>query len=281
MSTKKYAVIGHPIGHSLSPFIHENLFKLDNIDAKYIAIDIDDLHTQYDTILKDLDGYNVTIPYKQDIITKINHLSPKAQLCNSVNTVKNLDGKAYGYTTDGYGFLQAVKSKLNGELPADVLIYGCGGVARAISFECIAQGCNVRFAVRSSSLNKCKSLIDEIYSKLGVLCEYSSLENIDKDKNTDLIVNGTPVGMYPYTDGCVASDDIIKKSKVVFDAVYNPLETTLLKKAESFGKKALGSIDMLVYQAAKAHEIWVGATYDDTQLQLIYSKTADKLRDRQ
>lgn len=277
MNTKKYAVIGHPIGHSLSPFIHEKLFELDNIDAQYVALDIENLDKDYDTVLKELDGYNVTIPHKQNIISKLDLVSDKAKLCNSVNTVKNGE-KAQGYTTDGYGFIAAVSAKTNGVLPKDVLIFGCGGAARAISFECMAHGCNLSFAVREDDLEMCNALVAEIYEKLGVKAQVFTTDKVSSELNIGLLVNATPVGMYPHTDGCIASDEIIKSCDAVFDCVYNPLETVLLKKAREFGKNAIGSIEMLVYQAAKAHEIWVGAKYNDSDLQEICRKTEDKLR---
>ncbi len=276
MSTKHYAVIGHPIGHSLSPFIHEQLFKLDNIDATYTALDVENLKKDYDK-LKTLCGYNVTIPYKLDIIKKLDIISEKATLAGSVNTVKN-DDLSYGYTTDGYGFVSAVKAKTGDTLPTDVLIYGYGGAARAIAFECIDNGCNVSFVVREKSLSLGKALADEIQQKLGVTTKIYTTNTVNEAQSIGLLVNATPVGMYPNVDACIACDEIIRKADCVFDAVYNPLETVLLKKAKEFKKCAIGSIDMLVYQAAKAHEIWVGATYTDEQLQEICRKTEDKLR---
>lgn len=277
MSTKKYAVIGHPIGHSLSPFIHEKLFALDNIDASYIAIDIEDINAEYDSKLRVLDGYNVTIPHKQNIITKLDQISDKALLCNSVNTVRNTD-KAEGFTTDGYGFLSAVKSKCNNTLPKNIMIFGYGGAARAIAFECIAHGSDVCFAVRKKSITNAQMLVDEIAYKTGAKAQVFSVCDIPQDINIDLVVNATPVGMYPHTDACVVPDTVIKRASAVFDSVYNPLETRLLKKAKDMNKITIGSIDMLVYQAAKAHEIWVGATYCDSDLVKICELTADKLR---
>lgn len=277
MNTKKYAVIGHPIGHSLSPFIHEKLFKLDNIDATYVALDVENLELDFDEKLKTLDGYNVTIPHKQNIINKLDTISEKAKLSNSVNTVKNSD-LSYGYTTDGYGFVAAVSAKCNGVIPKDILIFGCGGAARAISFECMLSGCNVSFVVREDDLEMCHALADEIFEKLNITCDVYSTDNLPEDKAFSLLVNATPVGMYPNVDGCIASDEIIKRSEAVFDCVYNPLETVLLRKAKEYGKNAIGSIEMLVYQAAKAHEIWVGAKYSDADLQKICRETEDKLR---
>lgn len=279
MSNQQYAVIGHPISHSLSPFIHELLFKIDNIDASYVALDICDLENEYDKKLKTLSGYNVTIPYKIDIIRKLSKISEKASLCNSVNTVKNGE-ISEGFTTDGYGFCEAVKAKTNGVLPKDVLIYGYGGAARAIAFECLEHGCNISFAVRESSIENCKQLQNEIFEKLSVTVNVYSLYDIPKNKNFSLLVNATPVGMHPNIDACVASDDIIKNAEAVFDAVYNPLETLLLKKAKEYKKIAIGSVEMLVYQAAKAHEIWVDGKYTDEQLQEICEKVKDKLQNR-
>ncbi len=277
MSTKKYAVIGHPIGHSLSPFIHEKLFKLDDIEATYTALDIEDLSKDYESTLKKLDGYNVTIPHKLSIINKLDKISEKAKLTGSVNTVKN-GLVSEGFTTDGFGFVSAVKAKCDGRIPKDVLIFGYGGASRAIAFECIENDCNVSFAVREKSIDNCRKLTDEIFEKLNVECDVFSTDNIPCDKTFSLLVNATPVGMYPNTEGCICSDEIIKRSEAVFDAVYNPLETVLLKKAKEYGKNAIGSVEMLVYQAAKAHEIWVGAQYSDADLQKICRDTEDKLR---
>ncbi len=277
MSAKHYAVVGCPISHSLSPFIHSELFILDNIDAIYTPLHVENLDADYDTKLKALDGYNVTIPYKLDIIKKLDIVSDKAKLAGSVNTVKNGE-LSQGYTTDGYGFVSAVKAKTGDTLPKDVLIYGYGGAARAIAYECIDNGCNVSFVVREKSLFLGKALADEIQQKLGVTATIYTADTVNDVQSIGLLVNATPVGMYPNIDACIASDEIIKKADAVFDAVYNPLETVLLKKAKEYGKCAIGSIDMLVYQAAKAHEIWVGATYTDEQLQKICRKTEDMLR---
>lgn len=277
MDTKQYAVIGHPIGHSLSPFIHSELFKLDGIKATYVALDVQDLSADFDTKLKVLDGYNVTIPYKQDIISKLHKISEKAKLSNSVNTVKN-GGITEGYTTDGFGFVSAVSAKCNGTIPKDILIFGCGGAARAICFECLLNGCSISFAVRKDDLGTGNELALEIKEKLDINCDVYTTDEIPEDKHFSLLVNATPVGMYPNIDACIASDDIVQKCDAVFDAVYNPLETVLLRKAKEMGKNAIGSIDMLVYQAAKAHEIWVGAKYNDSDLQAICEMTKDKLR---
>ena len=110
MSVKKYAVIGHPIGHTMSPFIHKRLFELAKIDAEYATLDISPemLSKEYDRVLSKLDGYNITIPHKQNIIPLIDEIDDKAKMYGSVNTVSNTNGIAKGYTTDPDGFLMSL-----------------------------------------------------------------------------------------------------------------------------------------------------------------------------
>ena len=138
--SKKFAVIGHPIGHTMSPFIHDRLFKLSGIDARYSVIDIapENLARDYNETLKNLDGYNITIPHKQNIIPLLDEIDEKAEMYGSVNTVSNINGKAKGYTTDPDGFLEALKYAsidLNGR----VVILGCGGVARTMAYEALLK----------------------------------------------------------------------------------------------------------------------------------------------
>ena len=110
MGTKKYAVIGHPIGHTMSPFIHNRLFALSGIDAEYTKLDItpENLNNEYNAVLSKLDGYNITIPHKQNIIPLIDKIDSKAKMYGSVNTVSNNCGISTGYTTDPDGFLKAL-----------------------------------------------------------------------------------------------------------------------------------------------------------------------------
>ena len=136
MSIKKFAVIGHPIGHTMSPFIHTRLFELSGVDAEYTKLDIapENLEYEYKNTLSKLDGYNITIPHKQNIIPLINEIDSKAEMYGSVNTVANYNGIAKGYTTDPDGFLKALDAS-GIVLSGRVLILGCGGVARTMAYE--------------------------------------------------------------------------------------------------------------------------------------------------
>ena len=276
MKKKKYAVIGHPIGHTMSPFIHNRLFALAGIDADYSVMDIapEDLGTQFKEVLRNLDGFSITIPHKQHIIGYLDELDKKAGLYGSVNTVQNGEG-SIGYTTDPDGFLKALESA---EIPlrGRVVILGTGGVARTMAYEAAKAGCNLTIAVRPDDLPAVACLAGE----LSINVESAHVDTCMLDRiedGIDLLINATPVGMYPNAEACPVSDEIIKSSKYIFDAVYNPLETQLLKKAEAFGIKALGGISMLVWQAVVSHEIWNGSVYDRKDIEQLCRDSAQEL----
>ncbi len=274
MSSRKFAVIGHPIGHTMSPFIHKRLFELAKADGEYTVLDIspEELPCKI-SLLNELDGYNITIPHKQAIIPLIDKLDRKAEMYGSVNTVKN--GKIReGFTTDPDGFLKALKA--NG-IPfcGNVLILGTGGVARTFAFEAALAGCNTTIAVRSDDLSAVASLAGELNSKvLSASVSTCLIERISGD--FDLLINATPIGMYPKVDAMVVSSKLVSHCKYVFDAVYNPLETLLIKTARANGSKAVGGMSMLVWQAVVSHEIWDGSTYSSDDInQLIEDSSAE------
>ena len=149
------------------------------------------------------------------------------------------------------------------ELKGKVLLCGAGGVSRMIAFESVLADCDLTIAVRQSSLQSANTIKDEIKQKLGRDCRIAMLDEISG--GYDLIVNGTPVGMYPKIDACPVAEDVIKSSKAVYDVIYNPIKTKLIQCAESAGIKCSGGLSMLVWQAAVAEEIWNGVkfSYDD------------------
>ena len=279
MSKKEYAVIGHPIGHTMSPFIHNRLFQLAGIDAEYSVIDVAPqmLAEDYKNKLSRLDGFNITIPHKSTIIPCLTALDKKAEMYGSVNTV---DSNGKGYTTDPDGFLQALKA--NGiSLEGSVVIVGTGGVARTMAFEAAKAGADLTIAVRREDIHMVARLACEIMTKtVHPSIETCYIDRLDTfEKHIDLLVNATPLGMYPNVDNMAVSEKIIKKSNAVFDAVYNPLETKLIKTAKAMGKKAVGGMAMLVWQAVVSHQIWDGSTYsleDIEQLCLDAAKELEK-----
>ena len=280
MSTKKFAVIGHPIGHTMSPFIHTRLFELSGVDAEYTKLDIapENLEYEYKNTLSKLDGYNITIPHKQNIIPLINEIDSKAEMYGSVNTVANRDGIAKGYTTDPDGFLKALDAS-GIVLSGRVVILGCGGVARTMAYEVALKKLPVLFAVRIEDVKIAESLCYEIESKIsGAKAEYCTIPQLGGD--IDVLVNATPIGMFPNTDAQPVSDIIINKSANVFDAVYNPLETVLIKKAKANGANAAGGMSMLVWQAVVSHEHWDGSTYAVEDINRLCLDAANELMNK-
>lgn len=277
MSTKKFAVIGHPIGHTMSPFIHTRLFALSGIDAEYTKLDIapENLAQEYQKTLLKLDGYNITIPHKQNIIPLIDEIDSKAKMYGSVNTVANCDGIAKGYTTDPDGFLKALDAS-GIVLSGRVVILGCGGVARTMAYEVALKNLPVLFAVRIEDVKIAESLCEEIKNTIsGAKADYCTIPQLEGD--IDVLVNATPIGMFPRVDAQPVSDEIINKSANVFDAVYNPLETVLIKKAKANGANAVGGMSMLVWQAVVSHEHWDGSTYAVEDINKLCLDSANEL----
>ena len=225
-----FCLIGYPLGHSMSPIIHSQLFKIKNIDASYNLNEIapENLKNEYKK-LKKLDGFNVTIPHKTGIIPMLDGLSQRAQLFGAVNTVKIENGKATGHNTDCFGFLRALEmAEIN--LGGKVLLCGSGGVSRMFAFESILAGADLTISVRDSSLPAANLIKSEIKDKLDKKAKVVKLSDVEGE--FDLLINGTPVGMFPKVDASVLPKEKIQKCKAVFDAVYNPQETLILKYAK-------------------------------------------------
>lgn len=277
LKTKKYAVIGHPIGHTMSPFIHKRLFALSGIDAEYTALDIapQAFESEYAATLRQLDGYNITIPYKQRIIPLLDGLDAKAEMYGSVNTVHNCGGASRGYTTDPDGFLKALEAAKI-EIDGKIVILGCGGVARTMAYEIALRDKSLCFAVREKSVDKAQTLCKEIMEKVaGAQASYVLAD--DLSGKIDLLINATPVGMFPHSDEQPVSDSVIAECAAVYDAIYNPLDTVLVQKARSNGAAAEGGMSMLVWQAVVAHEKWDGSRYDKEDIARLCADCAEEL----
>ena len=229
-NSKKYALIGYPLGHSMSPIIHKELLKIAFVNGEYDLVEImkEDLETNFYENLNKLNGFNITIPHKINIIPFLDELSSKAKLFGSVNTVDIKEEKTIGYNTDCDGFLRSLEAE-NIKLAGNVLICGSGGVSRMFAFESALAGAKVTLAVRDSSLKAANDIRNEMQEKLSKDCDIIFLS--EAKGAYDLIINGTPVGMYPNIDACPLEEKVIKSSKAVFDAIYNPIETKFIKYA--------------------------------------------------
>lgn len=294
-ASDKFAVIGHPIGHTMSPFIHQRLFALSGkVPSSYEALDIppEELAVSMAT-LRQFRGFNITIPHKQAILPLLDDCSPQAQAFGSVNTVLVQDGKATGYTTDGIGCLKALEAA-GITLEGSCLLLGSGGAARAIAFA-LTEACpqpDLTFAVREESLAKTRDLCASLslyaakLEKTGnyTVLSYKALEARTKQKSEEklfsLLLNCTSVGMFPKVDQCPVSPEVVACCGAVFDAVYNPHETRLLQTAKALGIPTVHGMAMLVWQAVAAQEIWNGSSFQISDIEALIADAAREMSRR-
>jgi shikimate dehydrogenase len=259
---RKYALLGETLKHTMSPPIHKALFELRGRDFEYEIVEVtpDELAGKA-AYLNSLAGYNITIPHKMGIIEHIDRLDETAKRYNSVNCVDNKDGVLTGYNTDCVGFLETIRA-MKVHLDRKVLLIGCGGVGRMMAIEAALAGADLNIAVLESDIPLAEKAAAEIREmKPDAAISIIDIRKIGATAHFDVLLNATPVGMYPKVDGCPVPDEIIAASDSVFDVIYNPGETQLLKKAKAMGKKCSGGMAMLVWQAVTAHRIWDGYEY--------------------
>lgn len=276
----QFQLIGYPIQHSLSPWIHERFLSKANLQGTYEINEIDPQHSFEEKIMemknnKELNGFNVTVPYKQKIIPYLDSLDKNAKTLGAVNTVLNKDGKWIGYNTDSIGYVRALETKYP-ELTKErkskhVLILGAGGAARGIY-------CGLDFAgyVNIDIANRTTEKAREIAELRSELTNTDILTLKEAENNLlkyDIIIQTTSVGMKPNTENTIIHLKSIKKDVIVSDIVYQPIKTKFLKEAENLGARIHYGHTMLLYQALYAFEIWTGLSVDinnmDEELQQV------------
>ncbi len=270
----KCTLIGHPLGHSLSPDIHTRLFELSGIKSEYDLTDIPTgLLKEKTEFLKTLDGFNITIPYKTDIIPYLSSLDETAERYGAVNCVSVKDGKMTGYNTDCEGFIRSVSSS-GLSLSGKTLLIGCGGVGRMMACEFLLHGADLTVAVLPEEISMAKEVLSSM--KNSENAKVVSVYEISGEY--DLLANATPVGMFPKVENSPVSEEIVSSCKAAFDVIYNPVKTKLMKMFEDEGKVAVGGMAMLVYQAVAAHEIWYGAKFGDDDINSIILQMNEKIK---
>jgi len=259
--TKLLAVIGHPIGHSLSPLMHNTVFNELNINSVYLAFDIkpEDIGRFVEGAgAMGIVGINVTIPHKVGIMKHLDEISREAELIGAVNTVRFGD-KIKGYNTDGLGCVRALQESGEEIAGKNIFIIGAGGAARAIVFQCVLEGANVTITNRTEEMFMAEDLSADIKNKLNKIIPVIDFDNeaiADALNNSDILIHTTPVGMFPNVDNCIIPGEIIPPHLTVMDIVYNPVETKFLKLAAGNGCKIVPGIGMFVHQGAEALKIW-------------------------
>ena len=273
---KRFAVIGYPLKHTMSPFIHNRMFRLNGLEGEYDAIlTPPEKLNETVALLREYDGFNITIPHKESMLSLVDELSDSAVTYGAVNTVANKNGRLIGYSTDAEGFASALEVE-NIPLSGKVLILGCGGVSRTIATECLLRGCEVTLAARKQSMHKAFALSDDFKKNLNKNTSCIAIQDIRE--SYDLVINGTPIGMYPNMEVSVLNEAQLKNVKYLFDSVYNPENTALVRLARSLGIKAVSGMGMLVMQAAKAQEHWYGATFKKDAIKQLIADSNDEMR---
>ena len=259
-STNVVGLIGHPVEHSFSPPMHNAAFEELGLDYAYVAFDVnpDDLKAAIQGAQSlNIRGFNVTIPHKVNVMEYLDELDEVAELIGAVNTIdfKNLKG----YNTDGIGAIRAIE-EVSSIKNKSVVIAGAGGASRAISFYIAKYGAEA-ITILNRNESKAQSLASDVSnSNLIDSVNSDSIGKIaDYVNDADILIDTTPLGMHPHVDDePIVRAEEMHDDLVVFDAVYNPNETVLLKEAVKAGAKPVYGIKMLLYQGAESFRIWTG-----------------------
>lgn len=251
---KRFALVGHPLGHSLSPEIHHAILEVAGIAGEYSLVDIapEEMAERLPEVMARCDGFNVTIPHKKAVIPYLDGLSPEARRCGAVNTVC----RGVGYNTDAAGFL-AAGMPLRG---ARVVLLGTGGVAAMMAAEAAAAGAE-RIAVFSTDPGRAQAFLDDLRGRVPEARCRLAAADFPEERQAALaegtvLLNGTPVGMWPHAGGIPVPPEALHPGLAVFDPVYCPTPTRLVLNARKRGCRAVGGLSMLVHQAVAAEKIW-------------------------
>jgi len=263
MSTKAgdvYGVVGDPIEHSLSPEMHNAAFKKLGLNCIYLPFRVaprDLKSAMMGMRALNIRGFNVTTPHKTAVIKYLDELDEAAQEVGAVNTIRNDERRLIGYNTDGLGALKALQEQNGDPSEKRIVLIGAGGAARAIAFSLAGRARSVLILNRSK--HRAVKLAKDVERRLGKktlarqLVGNSLLEAL---RGADILINATSVGMYPRTDETLATRKVLHPDMVVFDIIYNPPKTLLLREAEAAGAKTISGVGMLVHQGAEAFKIW-------------------------
>jgi shikimate dehydrogenase len=254
-ATRVFGVIADPVAHSLSPPIHNAAFADAGIDAVYLPLWVEGDPAVFVRAMRefDFDGYSVTIPHKQKVMAAMDDLAPLARRVGAMNTVvRRPDGSLYGTNTDisaGIASIEAVVGKgwLRGKR---ALLFGAGGLGRAMAFALADAG--TILTITDIDMKRAESLASEV-SAVAV-----AVQSAIRNPQSAMILNCSPVGMHPDVAASPVPAEMLRKDMVVYDAVYNPAETKLLRDARAAGCRTVAGLDHFLRQAVEQFELWTG-----------------------
>jgi len=260
--TKVYGIIGNPIAHTMSPPMHNAAFKELELNCIYVPFLVEEaglVHAIEGMRAMDIKGLNVTMPHKLAIVPLLDHLDPLAEKIGAVNTVVNKSGILTGYNTDATGFIKALLDNCIYTQGQRVVVLGAGGVSRAICFALAEK--KYEICIVNRTYTKALKLANEVSNMFNKDIEAyemneKNLQSILSEAN--ILVNATSVGMDSTIEKTPVAAALLSSELVVFDTIYCPIETKLLKSAKNNGAKVIGGLDMLLWQGAIAFKLWTG-----------------------
>lgn len=264
VKTKLVLLLGQPLGHSISPAMHNRVFEKLGMNYCYMPVEVspEDLGTVFAGLRRmNVAGFNVTIPHKIRIMSHLDELDPLARAIGAVNTICVKNGKTKGYNTDGEGFIRSLEEKAGISVQGKrFFILGCGGAVRAIAMTLAFKEAE-KVYICNRTLSKAKRLTEEINEKISDCAE--AVEQIPETikpflQGCDVLINGTQLGMNPNENISPIDKLLLRKNLIVSDIVYNPLMTKLLKDAQQLGCTVVDGLGMLIYQGAAAFQLWTG-----------------------
>lgn len=264
-STQLTCIIGSPVDHSKSPYMHNLAFEKLGLDYAYMAFDIKEgfLKQGVDGLRTlNVRGFNITMPHKQEVMKYLDKIEEDAKLIGAVNTVLNDNGKLIGYNTDGKGFIKSLEERDVKYIDEKIVLIGAGGAAKAIAIELALKGVK-NIVIVNRTLEKAEAISNTINKNIqgsesrSLVLDEKLLKEELKDAN--ILINTTSIGMGDTIDNNIINDrDILHKDLFVADLIYNPVKTKFLSMAEEKGCRIMNGLAMLVYQGALVFKIWTG-----------------------
>ena len=279
--TRLYGLLGNPVSHSLSPFIHNEGFRRLSINARYMAFLVEekDLGSTLFALRKmGVGGLNLTMPLKEAVLPLCDSLSKEAKLSSSVNTlVFSENGKMTGCSTDGIGFFHALEAENGAVKDKKLCLMGLGGAGKAILSRAVyTELSEIRLLQRASSIEKNRSFIEKIEKETGKKILLGSYEADFSEflEESDILVNSTNVGMGAEIS-LIPEVKLLHKGLFVADCIYHPFETKLLSQAREAGLRYMNGLPMLFYQAVEAFRLWTGKSFPEEE---VFVALQDKLK---
>ncbi len=252
--TRLCGIIGKPVDHSMSPAIHNAAFEKLGLNYAYLAFNVDDVEGALRGMRSlNIRGFSVTMPHKLDVINYLDEIDPVAWQIGAVNTVVNNDGRLKGYNTDWIGFVRSLEAHIAIQ-DKHVVILGAGGAAKAVAFGIKQQGGVMTILNRVEEIEMAESLAAEVGCSWG---ELSQLESVIR---ADIVINATSIGMPPLDDHTIIETQHLRPEHIVYDVVYNPIETRFLREAKERGCQVIPGYEMLLLQGVAQFELWTGET---------------------